>query len=1108
MSKKKNDVSRRGFLRSAVASAMLSPTMIGIAQSAAHSRETAAEALPTGPDAMVLGRIKLDRELANQSGVLSGSLRFLRAVSGPVVVRWFDSFGRVSGEQKLATTSTTVTAPFSFNMQAGLTYVNWIRVTVNGVPQVATAKFMLSPEPTPWNDFHTISWAHYPDGFYEQLRSVGMDGIIAYVNDDFEPILDNDFRYYVEQMAWEVFSIYHKGQTLWRTLLAKFSLDRANLDLWVRHPCVNDPATTEYLHEHITRFARTYGPFRPLFYNIADELGQGDQIRPNDFCHSKFCKEKFAGYLRALYRVPPDVSREWGVGEFTHWDDTVLNAFPAWDKNESMISYTTTDRAFEAVALAGLKARYKTIGNFNQQWGTGFPVPRGNTVMPDSWNPILGVARESLSVPVLDDASLEKAMGPLDQANARWGGLGSWDAPNKPTTFKTWREVAAFIERYFKELGEITSTRHWDVAPWCDFRNFMDQTFADAVKRAGDICKAEDPYALCSTEGGQCPFAYGWYNYENVVRAIDVIEPYNIGNNVEVIRSLNPKTIMISTHGFGGFRGKPGQPLSEREQMEQKRAVRPIWWGLFHRHLAALIWDDNEKGNEFVDMSTGQLTISAETFSGIFHELRAGIGKLTINSKRKHDGIAIHYSQPSIQVHWLLDNLKHAREWMLKSGGDSDSVGVAVRNSWTKLIEDLALQYNFVGSQRIEAGDLNSGEYKVFVMPQSIAVSPAEAAQIRAFVQAGGTLIADCRAAELDGHGRDIWGEKVAGYFPANGNADLHVHGDFGGGQLDDVFGIAHGPAQTAAKPVQGTGNDGALQLEGKSLNELQPADVTVVAVAGKALAHSGDVPLVIVNQYGAGRAIFLNLQVADYAYLRLKADSNTSLPELMESVFELAGIKPQVRVLGPDGKRVPGTEIVRFANGNCEQVAIFRNPQTDNGGWGAYPKLLADSSIPVIDPNLIGDIDNSLLEKTVDVSIEWTDAAQTYDVRGRKDLGKIGTLKASFNWWSPIVFTRSQQALPALRVNIKNARAGEMAEIVISGEGALPDDTFRVVHLEFRTPSGEQYELYARNVLMQSSPYVERVPLAVNDPRGNWKVVSHDLMTGQVVETPFTLLD
>ena len=80
------------------------------------------------------------------------------------------------------------------------------------------------------------------------------------------------------------------------------------------------------------------------------------------------------------------------------------------------------------------------------------------------------------------------------------------------------------------------------------------------------------------------------------------------------------------------------------------------------------------------------------------------------------------------------------------------------------------------------------------------------------------------------------------------------------------------------------------------------------------------------------------------------------------------------------------------------------------------------------------------------------------------------------------------------------------MAEAVLTGEGALPDGTFRVVRLEFRTPAGDSYELYSRNVMLSSSPYIERVPFAMNDPKGNWKLVAHDLATGQVAEVPFDL--
>ena len=118
---------------------MLTPALMGLGQTADVSREAAA----SGADAMVLGRITLDREVTDQDGVLSGTLSFLRAATGPVEVRWMDSFGRVAGEQKLSLTGpSTVKLPFSFNMRAGLTFVNWIRVqrSMAHSCQVATAK--------------------------------------------------------------------------------------------------------------------------------------------------------------------------------------------------------------------------------------------------------------------------------------------------------------------------------------------------------------------------------------------------------------------------------------------------------------------------------------------------------------------------------------------------------------------------------------------------------------------------------------------------------------------------------------------------------------------------------------------------------------------------------------------------------------------------------------------------------------------------------------------------------------------------------------------------------------------------------------------------------
>lgn len=1064
--------SRRSFLRTAFGT-----TFAGGALALPFAAASADQVNPQASEATVVARVALDRDLYDHAGVANGSIYFRLPPAGDTEIEWIDSFGRVALRSALAPPSSIGSPqPFSFRLDSGLTCCNWLRLKVNGVPQVEGAKFLLAPPARAWDDYHVVSWAHYPVGFYDLLRQSGVDATIAYRDGDFSNVLDNNFNFYVEQMAWEVFAIYHKDQPLWKGLIAKVQQDRDNLKLWVRQPCLNDPKTDEYIHEHLRRYVRQHRAFHPLFYNIADELGQGDQIKPNDFCHSEHCTIKFAEYLRNLYGTPGRLEGQWQAGkEMTRWDDESLRSGTEWQERDLMISYTTTDRAFDSIALASLHARYGGVANLNKQWGTSFPEPQsvGMSIYQE-WEPVIGLARDTRSIVNLTEEALSDTLGPLPKANDRWGRRAGWKAVEKPTNFQTWSQVLDFLKRFYKELAEVNSTDGWNVSAWCDFRNFMDSTFADAVLRAAQVCKAEDPNARCATEGGQCPFPFGWYNYEQVLRAVDVIEPYNIGNNVEVIRSLKPETIMVSTHGY---EYTPGKPLTAEDRLQQKRAVRPIWWGVFHAHRGSLIWDDNLTNYRFVNEKTRDLTPAAETFSELFKELHQGVPKLVMNSRRMHDGIALHYSQPSMQVHWLLSNLKFAREWVAHSEGDRGSHITAVRNGWTKLIEDLGFQYNFVSGPQIEAGRLNSGEYRAFIMPQSLAVSAQEAEQIRQFVRDGGLLIADYRNATMNEHGRDL-----------------------GHGQLDDVFGISR--TQSSAPVGQpgtarGVASQGSLDLQGKQLNLLTPGDRGIKATTGKALAQSGSTPLVILNTFGKGKAVFLNLEIAAYAYQRLHASPASSLPELMESVLGLANVTPRLRVLGADGKRLPGTEVVVYSNGGCEHVAVFRNPQFDDGGWGSFPTMEARE--------WAGSIDNSLLEKQARIRLDWGEERQTYDVRKHKDVGSIKSLEATLDPWSPLVFTRSAQPLPDFRIDIPNeVKAGATLNVTVHDVAPLPEGTVRVVRIEIEDPSGKIYDLYSRNLLIHSTPFRESIPLAFNDATGRWKVRAIDVATGKAVETPF----
>jgi hypothetical protein len=56
-------------------------------------------------------------------------------------------------------------------------------------------------------------------------------------------------------------------------------------------------------------------------------------------------------------------------------------------------------------------------------------------------------------------------------------------------------------------------------------------------------------------------------------------------------------------------------------------------------------------------------------------------------------------------------------------------------------------------------------------------------------------------------------------------------------------------------------------------------------------------------------------------------------------------------------------------------------------------------------------------------------------------------------------------------------------------------------------TPSGQNYDLYERNLLLKDAPHTERIPLAHNDPKGRWRISIRDVMTGQSQQVSFNVV-
>ncbi len=320
----------------------------------------------------------------------------------------------------------------------------------------------------------------------------------------------------------------------------------------------------------------------------------------------------------------------------------------------------------------------------------------------------------------------------LAALNEEWGtNYLSWDLVTPPTTHEAMQRTDD------------------NFSSWADFKEWMDVSFADALKMGTDAIHEADPDAYVGVGGGQMP-GWGGYDYAKITKSLTEIEPYDIGSNIEIIRSLNPQMPMVTT----GFEG---------DKWEKHR----VWYELLHNNRGLIIWDEKF---EYVG-ADGQPGKRGAEAGEYYNELRDGIGAQIINSQFAADPIAIHYSQPSLRTEWMLARKPEGDNWLKRSAKTerSDNNFLRLRESWCRLIEDEGLQYNFVSYDQLAEGELMKRGYRVLVLPQSSALSKAEAEAIRDFVSQGGTVIADGLPGAFDEHSRRL--PKA---------------------QLDDLFGDTH----------------------------------------------------------------------------------------------------------------------------------------------------------------------------------------------------------------------------------------------------------------------------------------------------------------------------
>ena len=452
------------------------------------------------------------------------------------------------------------------------------------------------------------------------------------------------------------------------------------------------------------------------------------------------------------------------------------------------------------------------------------------------------------------------------------------------------------------------SIAEFDASPLMDQWSFNDSLWCNYLGGLVEFSNSLDPATPCGIVGGQMPSAFGGYDYAKLMRKVQFIESYNLGSSQAIIRSFNPRNAL------------PAVTTLFHKSTDDD--VWQTWYYLAHGNRGHIGWVE-----KWFDGKTPEPW--HEEVAPAFLEAGKKIGPLMSGAEWKHDGVAIYYSQASIQLGWILDAEAHGKTWINRNDDERLSSAAHVRRAWENMLRDSGLQYNFLSyADVIQRGVPD--EYRVLILPACLCLSDAEAHAIRAFCEGGGTVIAD--------------------YLP--GVWDQHGKGRGDGGALDGMFGVKHDAAMRAAD-IFGeklwVEVDQDANYSWKSYEEFLTNRNTCIKDASGFHKAVRAMPTEHVATFGKGRAVLMNLSPQWYNAWRVAGFDAAKKRGVFMRQITAAGVVPWVRIADA-GEREHGYEITYWSLPDGRTLLfVCLNPETRGTSLGGGNSVgLKTAAVPL----------------------------------------------------------------------------------------------------------------------------------------------------------------